>query len=194
MPKKINIPELSKCLGGCGEEILINTPIRRQKYIKNGGSYCIDCTKRRSSERMKISNPMSNPEIKEKMIKSLKESGHKPKVLGGNGRGYTKAQQLLFKKLGRGWWRELVITVGQGRKVSGYPTHYKIDLANIYYKLAIECDGAGHSGIISRMEDQKKDQFLKSIGWTVLRYRNKMILNNLDLVMTEIMSKISKLK
>ena len=104
------------------------------------------------------------------------------------------AQNLLYEKLGRGWWRELVVKTGEGWKTNDLPTNYKLDLANVYYMLGIECDGSAHHGVIARAEDLKKDTFLKNAGWTVLRFRNKHILNNLDLVMAEIMSTISKLK
>ena len=95
--KKLNLPETSPCLGGCGEKIAIDTPGRRAKYRKNGGTYCWDCVKRNQSKRMKINNPMDNPEVKARMVKALKKIDHKPKTLGGNGRGYTVAQQKLYE-------------------------------------------------------------------------------------------------
>jgi len=194
VPRKLDIPEKAPCLGGCGALIEINTHGRRQKYVKQGGIYCSDCVKRRLSERMKKNNPMSNPASKEKMINSLKKAGTKPHVLGGNGRGYSRGQKKLWKALGRGWWAEFIVPTGQRGDGTGLPTHYKIDLANSYYGIAIEIDGGSHTGIQAKQEDERKTKFLRSKGWKVLRYRNKEVLNNFNLVMEEILFTISKSK
>jgi len=143
---------------------------------------------------MKMNNPMDNISARQKMKKRLKEIGHGPKVLGGNGRGYSIPQNLLYKKLGRGWWRELVVKTAEGYKMPYLPTNYKIDLANVYYMLGIECDGSAHRGKKSREEDAKKTAFLEKCGWKMLRFRNKDIMNNTDMVMQEIMSTILRLK
>ena len=192
--KKLELPAFADCLGGCGESIAIDIKGRRAKYRKRGGLYCRDCVRKLNSIRMKKSNPMDNQASREKAKKSLKLMGHHPKVLGGNGRGYTIAQKMLFQSLGRGWWMELVIPTGEKKIEFKAPTSYKVDVANIYYKLAIEVDGGTHTGSISREEDQRKEAFLKSSGWTVLRYLNHRILEDLDSVITEIMFTISKLK
>ena len=192
MPKKIEVPEFVYCSGGCGEKIYLDSVGRRARYRKTGKLYCLDCVKKINSERMKKQNPMDNPAILEKMRRTIIKKGIKPKILGGNGRGYSKAQELLWKTLGRGWWAELSIPTGHYRDRGGLPTNYKVDLANIYYGIAIEVDGGTHYGAIAREEDRKKAQFLESKGWTLLRFRNKEVLNNLDSVMAEITSTILK--
>lgn len=194
MPKKLDIPEKVACLGGCGEMIAMDTHARRQKYVKQGGIYCRDCVKNRLSERMKKNNPMSNKESREKMTKKLRVMGHKPTVLGGNGRGYSRGQVALWERLGRGWWAEFIVPTGHCRDESGLPTHFKIDLANSYYGIAIEIDGGAHVGPVAKEEDARKTTFLQNKGWTVLRFRNKEVLNGLDEVVATVMSIISKSK
>ena len=192
MPAKLDIPDFVPCLGGCGEMIAMNTHGRRQKYVKQGGIYCRDCVRKLLSERMKKNNPMYDPEIREKTIQSLKKSGTHPRVLGGNGRGLTKGQKLLLSWLGRGWWPELVIPT----EISApdVPTNYKVDIANIWYGIAIEVDGGSHKGAAARAEDARKDAFLKSKGWSVLRFRNKEVLTDTERVKAEILALISRSK
>lgn len=172
----------------------IVAPHQRTKYVKHGGYYCPDCVRRKNAERMKKHNPMENEQSRKKMTKALRVMGHKPTVLGGNGRGYTEAQKVLARKLGRGWWVELPVPTGQCRDESGLPTNFKIDIANIYYGIAIELDGRGHYGNIAKAEDERKEKFLKSKGWTVLRFWNNQVLHDLDSVMEEITSTILKCK
>jgi hypothetical protein len=192
--RKLDLPKTCQCLGGCGKELPIEKPCQRTKYVKFGGYYCPDCVRKINSERMKKQNPMSNSETREKMTKKLRLMGHRPTILGGNGRGYTQAQKILAKELGRGWWLELPIPTGHCRDESDLPTNYKVDIANIYYGIAIELDGNCHHGEKARMEDEKKTKFLESKGWKVLRYWNHQVLNDLDSVMAEIMSTILKCK
>lgn len=47
---------------------------------------------------------------------------------------------------------------------------YSIDYAVVHSRLAIECDGKyWHSSQEHIARDQKKDQYLREHGWTVLR-------------------------
>jgi superfamily I DNA/RNA helicase len=90
---------------------------------------------------------------------------------GGNGTGLTSHQQALLDRLGKPWVAEHVIAVGKGRH-SGYPTCYKVDLANPVDMVAIEIDGASHNLKSRQAQDKKKDEFLKSRGWAVIRLSN----------------------
>jgi hypothetical protein len=107
-------------------------------------------------------------------------------IKGGNGRGPTEPQKLLFDALGDGWYMEYVIKTGDapnhGR--GNKPTHYKIDLANPKYRIAVEIDGASHAG--TKEIDDKKDQFLESQGWKVLRFKNRDIARDFAGVLQDI--------
>ena len=171
--------------------IPLDTKAREQKYLKKGGIYCKDCVRKMLSEKMKKNNPMSDPKALEKLRATFKEKKLHPKVLGGNGRGYSRGQKELWRALGRGWWAEFIVPTGHH---SGLPSNFKIDLANIYYGIAVEVDGGSHTGKIAREEDARKTAFLESKGWKVLRFRNKEVLDNIQGVVDTIMSTISKSK
>lgn len=123
-------------------------------------------------ERIRNLNPMTRPEVRAKVSRRLREIGHAPSVRGGNGRGMTRPQAILLSALGPGWEPEFAIPLG-GR-ISGYPTSYKVDLADPAKRIAIEVDGNCHYS--RKDQDAKKDAKLTSLGWTVLRFWNREIL------------------
>ena len=86
----------------------------------------------------------------------------------------TKAQAALIAVLGPEWEEELAVPTKQPRG-SGYPTNYKIDIANRRLRIAIEVDGASHSGKRGAL-DAKKDALLRSWGWSVYRVSNSRAL------------------
>ena len=94
-------------------------------------------------------------------------------IKGGNGRGPTEPQKLLFDALGDGWYMEYVVKTGDAPNFGrgDKPTHYKIDLANPEYQIAVEIDGASHT--TTKEIDIKKDIFLESKGWKVFRFKNR---------------------
>jgi very-short-patch-repair endonuclease len=65
-------------------------------------------------------------------------------------------------------------SVSLGRLTHGYPSHYKIDIAEPKQKIAIEVDGNSHHS--RKALDTKKDAKLRSLGWIVLRFWNRDIL------------------
>lgn len=121
-------------------------------------------------------NPTSRPEVREKLSRRLKEIGHKPPIQGGNGRGLTEPQRRLMEVLGMAWEAEYAVRLGPAK--DGYPTNYKVDLANPETMIAIEVDGNSH--LSRRALDAKKDAKLASLGWTVLRFWNREILDWID--------------
>jgi hypothetical protein len=123
-------------------------------------------------ERIRNLIPTTDPLVRLKISRRLKAMKHGPSVRGGNGRGLTIPQSLMLAALGSGWIPELSLSLG--RQTPGYPSHYKIDLANTSKKLAIEVDGHSHAS--RKHLDQKKDAKLRSLGWTVLRFSNRDIL------------------
>lgn len=61
---------------------------------------------------------------------------------------------------------------------------YRIDVALLRYKIAIECDGEyWHSSPEAKKNDRKKTYFLKKNGWKVCRFKGKTIQNDINYVL-----------
>jgi very-short-patch-repair endonuclease len=70
---------------------------------------------------------------------------------------------------------------------------YRIDLALIGPRIAIECDGkAYHSTPKAKARDRRKDKYLKDNGWRVLRFSGRMITRDLGKVLQRIETEIPK--
>lgn len=64
---------------------------------------------------------------------------------------------------------------------------YFIDIAIPKYRIAIETDGrAYHSSYQQKAHDRRKDQFLESHGWTVLRFTGAQVNGKLKWVLAQI--------
>lgn len=174
----------------CGREIASPSKSQMDGFRRRGRAYCSkscgdsfrrvvssqtmrNTNLRLASERMKDRNPMRNLASREKMRKSLE--GKTPTVRMGNGAGLTKPQAMLLSKLSRYAPVPEYPVPTDGR--DGLPTCYKIDIAIPGIKFAIEVDGASHRAIKRKLEDEKKDTFLRSIGWEVTRIKNEEVLN-----------------
>lgn len=144
-------------------------------------------------ERMKNNNPMSNPAIREQVSRRLKEIGHHPKIRCGNGCGLTVPQQNLMLALAETLevYAEYPVPTRMG-KGSGYPTCYKVDIAVPSEMIAIEVDGNTHDSLDRQAQDKKKTEFLSGLGWKVLRFRNKQVMEHLPDCVKMVMSTISK--
>ena len=127
-----------------------------------------------------------------KVSATLKRIGHRPKIRGGNGTGPTKAEKVLMSLFSKAVWNYGIKT-GKWNG-SGYPPVYKVDLAFPKQRLAIEADGACHGLWDNRnVKDQKKDAFLAGLGWRVLRFSNKEILNQPQQVRLSIISRLKSI-
>nr|WP_298105686.1 DUF559 domain-containing protein [uncultured Shinella sp.] len=67
---------------------------------------------------------------------------------------------------------------------------YIADFAWLSARIVIEVDGNSHETDIGRRRDIKRDSFLKSQGFTVLRFDNDQVLDGPDHVVLEIESHI----
>jgi hypothetical protein len=132
---------------------------------------------------------MSRPEVRAKVSTKLRAMGWKPPVQGGNGRPIPIAQQALAAALG--WPCEVAIPTGVPRD-GRFPTCYKIDIASEALKVGIEVDGGSHGTLERRALDAKRDQFMASIGWTMLRFSNEDVTTNLSGCVQKVLSTISK--
>jgi hypothetical protein len=196
----------------CGKEITIDG-YDRKNFIGTGKAYCSpSCSsaakmgafleagkearkdptwRKRSSERMKMKNPMWMPGIKEKMIESSRGRVYFT-TRGGNGQ-ITGPQIVLHDATGLSM-EYPVLTSPVKHIYPDAPYSYKVDLADIRTKLAIEVDGESHSNPHQKSLDAKKTEILNSLGWTVLRFTNDEVNQNLNACVQIITSTISKLK
>lgn len=145
-----------------------------------------------ASERMTLRNPMRRPEIREKVSAALRAVNHGPPVRGGNGKPATEAEIKLVEILGPIGFREQCVVPTRIPRGSGYPTSYKIDCGNEMIKFGVEADGYSHRSLSRQAQDQKKDAFLESIGWKVLRFTNEEILSNPTGVFNTVVAAIMK--
>lgn len=132
-----------------------------------------DCCTQSCAKKLK--NPMYSDEVRERARNSLLLSGHQPKIRGGNGRPLPVPQKKLLEALGSAWKSEVVVCTKMGR-YSGYPSCYKIDIGNMDNKIGIEVDGGSHQSRERQSQDIKKVQFLKGLGWNILRITNSRAL------------------
>jgi len=144
-----------------------------------------------TSARMKAKNPMAMPGVREQVKTSLRAMGWKPTVRKGNGTGPTVYQALLASALG--WEMEIAVKTKKPRG-SGYPTSYKLDIANEVLLIGVEVDGFSHQALSRQAQDIKKDALLRLLGWTVLRFTNKQVETDLAGCVQTVLSTISKSK
>lgn len=123
---------------------------------------------------------------KNKTIKRASSNGFISKR-GGNGREVPLAECEVFRRLDSEWELQYILPTKQAR-TSGYPTHYKIDIANPSLKIAVEIDGPSHSAVKVKAADARKTEFLRERGWKVLRFTNREAIQSPDRCVAEILS------
>lgn len=133
-------------------------------------------------------NPFRDPTVREKGDRALRDRGY-PMLNGGNGTGPTVPQKMLADRLG--WQMEFVVPTKMPRN-SGYPNHYKLDIAEPILMIAVEVDGQSHLSKARIAQDLKKDEFLEHCGWKVIRVRNEDVLSDCEAVALRILSSTSK--
>lgn len=95
--------------------------------------------------------------------------------------GQTDAERMVWKQLSRyrpRFTRQLVVGP------------YILDMACRTAKLALEFDGSQHLDAFAY--DQQRTAFLESQGWTLLRFWNGDVFENLDGVLTVILDKTAE--
>jgi very-short-patch-repair endonuclease len=92
----------------------------------------------------------------------------------------TDAERILWSRL-------------KGRQVQGQ--HFRVqhpigpyiaDFVCVRERLLVEVDGATHSSEAERAHDERRRVFLESRGWTILRFWNSDVYDNLDGVLRSI--------
>lgn len=115
---------------------------------------------------------MLREETRRKVSETLKRIGHRPKARGGNGKGLTHHEKLIFGLLGAEWVPGFVAVL---ETPTGRRHPYKIDLAHPTLKIAIEVDGPSHNSLKVRAADLWKQTALEKSGWKVLRFKNEEV-------------------
>ena len=85
-------------------------------------------------------------------------------------------------------WKELQDKKLEGRKFRRQQSidNFIVDFYCPEERLIIELDGNGHINPLAEKKDRKRDETLREMGFKVLRFENKIVFENLDLVMREI--------
>lgn len=106
---------------------------------------------------------------------------------GGKGHGLTVPQKILYDEICQrielnldagNWVCEYYIAT---KKKSPYPTQYCIDIANPRLKIAIEVDGPSHRHPDVKKADKRKERFFRGEGWSIIRVKNKDVMDQYDL-------------
>jgi hypothetical protein len=143
-----------------------------------------------ASERMKLRNPMRDAKTRQKMRESMK--GKTFISRGGNGK-FTEQQRMLSEALGLPVEYSIATQPIRG-KMESLPTNYKVDIAEPSCKLAIEVDGKTHKLRKWRFLDARKTHALNLLGWTVLRFWNQQVTEDLAGCVQTVTFTILKLK
>lgn len=164
----------------------LDTPKRRQASSEN-----MRRARQRPDVQAKLAahlagpgNPLRDPAVRAKAAASLRERGYQM-LNGGNGQ-LTVPQKLLAARLG--WATE--VPIATGRKAP-YPHAYKVDLAEPSLMIAVEVDGESHKSPKARAADTRQDELLRSLGWTVLRFWNRDVLEDTETVVAAIMAVVT---
>ena len=99
----------------------------------------------------------------------------------------TKAETML--------WKALKKSQLEGRKFRRQHSvfNYILDFYCPQEKLAIELDGNVHDNMVNEAYDFKRDKELEELGIKVLRFKNHLIFEQLDMVLEAIKSNFRKM-
>lgn len=130
-------------------------------------------------------NPFRDPKVKAKARASLRARGWEH-LNGGNGRGLSETQSIIAAALG--WETEYVVVTNRGQ---GH--HYVLDIVELDLMIDVEIDGSSHLSHSVMEKDNERDEFLRSVGWTVLRYTNKQVIENPSSVLNNILEVVKSI-
>lgn len=118
-------------------------------------------------------HPFKDPDIRRKGHETQRAHGFS-QLNYRKGSGPTAPQKILFDALPESTMEHCI------------QPHLTVDLAVIALKLAIEVDGQSHLSKEGKQLDIKRERILRGLGWTLLRFQNKEVLENLPLVLSRI--------
>ena len=85
-------------------------------------------------------------------------------------------------------WKQLQNKKLDGRKFRRQHSmdHYVVDFYCAMEKLNIELDGQVHMNPTAEEKDLKRTEYLENLGYTIIRFENKMVFENLPSVLEEV--------
>jgi len=85
-------------------------------------------------------------------------------------------------------WKHLKARQLEGRRFNRQHSiqNYIVDFYCAKEKLIVELDGEVHNNQTAQEQDNDRTQYLEELGYTVLRFENKMVFENLASVFMEI--------
>ena len=110
----------------------------------------------------------------------LHDRNYLRKYRKSNRKSLTPAEAVLWNYLKR---RKL-----DGRKFRRQHSigNYIVDFYCANEKLIVELDGQVHQNLAAEVRDQKRTEYLENMGFKVIRFENKIVLNHLEEVLLEI--------
>lgn len=106
------------------------------------------------------------------------------KTLTPNAQDLRKNMTPDEKHLWYDFLKRLPLTVNRQKMIGPYITDFYIHSA----KIAIELDGIQHEMLETKTKDEKRDEYFKSHGITVLRYSNAVLRENFNFVCEDILN------
>ncbi len=70
---------------------------------------------------------------------------------------------------------------------------YIVDFVSLSHKIIIEIDGAQHYEEKNKIKDQQRENFLKRLGYTSIRYNDHEVLTNIEAVKEDLLHRIKSL-
>lgn len=155
--------------------------------------------RKKKTDYMKTNNPVYKDGVVQKSNATKEQNGILHTwmgVRGGNGK-ISECEQLIYDFcIQHGFEYNKAINTYSIRKQypdKHYGFNYKPDFTNSEYKLCVEVDGKAHYTTDGRLVDSKKEFCLNALGYTVIRFTNDEVKQNVELVETIILNKLKEL-
>lgn len=135
--------------------------------------------RKKKTEYMRTDNPVYKDGVIEKANKSRLQHGKLPNNFRyGNGK-ISEYEKLVFDDLiANGFYYNYAINTKLARDAfpeKHYAKSYKPDFTNIEKHICIEIDGNNHSLIKNKKLDEKKEECLQFLGFTIIRFTHDQI-------------------
>ena len=135
--------------------------------------------RKKKIEYMKEHNPSKNPEIMQRIVQTIRQrGGYKNQYRFGNGKISDYEQKVYQILIDNGFYYNYAINTKIARDAfpeKRYANSYKPDFVNLSKKLCIEIDGHTHESKEIKQLDNKKEECLKFLGFSILRFTHEQI-------------------